>query len=625
MNFPVLDQVNNVKDLRLLKKEQLSILAQDIRDFLINITSKTGGHLGAGLGVVELTIALHYVFNTPQDKLIWDIGHQAYPHKILTGRKDKMPSIRQAGGISGFAKIAESEFDTFGAGHSSTSISAALGIAKARDLSSDDFEVIAVIGDSAMGAGMAFEALNHADSLNSRVIVILNDNDMSIAPAVGGLNKYLTKLISSQEYLSFRSKTKNITKKYTKKIASFLKSLERGTKEMFNNKSNFFEELGFYYIGPVDGHDLEEIIALLENVKSDKTLDGPILIHVVTEKGKGFNSPDCSYEKYHAVSKFDVKTKIQQKSSSVTYTKIFTNSLIEQMRQDDKIIAITAGMPTGTGLSEVAEIFPDRVYDVGIAEQHAVTFAAGFATQGYKPYVAIYSTFLQRAYDQIVHDVAIQKLPVRFIIDRAGYVGNDGPTHAGSYDIAFLSNLPNIVVMAPSDQLELQKMIKFSASLNDLPSSIRYPRGEVHEVCVDDVSEIELGKSRIITKGHDILVINLGTRLSALLSACKILEAKKIFPTIIDARFSNPIDFDLICKYVRTHKAIITIEEGASGGFGAKILEYLTQENYLQNKKIKNLHFPQEIMDQESQENMNIKAGLGVNEITDSIMQILAN
>jgi len=575
---PLLDTVQFPRDMRNFSDEQLEQLAVDLRSETVAAVAETGGHLGAGLGVVELTVALHHVFNTPDDKLIWDVGHQSYPHKILTGRRDKIRTLRKPNGLSGFCKRTESEYDPFGAGHSSTSISAALGMAVARDLSGKNNEVIAVIGDGAMSAGMAFEALNNAGSLGTRLIVILNDNDMSIAPPVGAMSAYLARLISSHPYHKLRDIGKTVASKFPEPFQRFAKRAEHLAREIAVG-GTLFEQLGFYYIGPVDGHNLSHLLPILRNIKNEKD-NTPILLHVVTRKGHGYAPAEESDDKYHGVSSFDVETGTQKKSvtAAPSYTKVFAESLIAEARKDDKIVAITAAMSSGTGLDLFEKEFPDRMFDVGIAEQHAVTFAAGLATQGYKPFCAIYSTFLQRAYDQVVHDVAVQQLPVRFAIDRAGLVGADGTTHAGSFDIAFLANLPNFVVMAASDEAELACMIATQAEINDRPSAVRYPRGEGTgaELPVQAVP-IAIGKGRIIRENADarVAILSLGTRLAECLKAADILAEKGVLATVADARFAKPIDEDLVRELLANHKLLITIEEGAIGGFGSHVAQFV--------------------------------------------------
>jgi len=623
----LLNKVNTPKDIRSFSDKELRTLSDELRQETIDAVSGIGGHLGAGLGVVELTVALHAVFNTPDDRLIWDVGHQAYPHKILTGRKDRIRTIRKDGGLAPFTKRAESEYDPFGTGHSSTSISAAVGMAAARDHDGTDNEVIAVIGDGAMSGGMAFEALNNAGSMDSKLIVILNDNDMSIAPPVGAFSAYLSRLISSKTFISMRKLAIKAVKKLPHNLETAAKKTEQYAKNMTTG-GNFFEEMGFYYIGPIDGHNLEHLLPVLRNVKEsdEKT---PILIHIVTEKGKGFDSPEQSEERHHAVKKFDIATRIQEKSvaNSPTYTSVFAESLEKQAEKDNKIVAITAAMPSGTGLNKFAESFPDRIYDVGIAEQHAVTFAAGLATEGYKPFVAIYSTFLQRGYDQIVHDVAIQKLPVRFAIDRAGLVGADGPTHAGSFDIAYLLPLPNFVVMAPSDEQELSDMIATSLSINDRPSAFRYPRGEATGCSYSKKGKVlEIGKGKIVKKGNKIAILSLGTRLEESLKAANILEKKGLSTTVADARFAKPIDTDLVKELVSNHDLLITIEEGSIGGFGSHVLDYISNENLLDgNIIIRNMYLPDSFIEHGSAYNMYEESGLNCSSIVDTALKAIGH
>lgn len=624
----LLDSITNPSDLKTLTTDQLKQLSDELREKTITAVSNTGGHLGAGLGVIELTVALHYTFNTPKDLIIWDVGHQTYPHKILTERKDRIHTLRQPGGLSGFTKRKESKYDPFGAGHSSTSISAALGMATARDMLNQDHEVLAVIGDGAMSAGMAYEAMNNAGASGKRLIVILNDNDMSIAPAVGAMSAYLSRLISSGPYLTLRNVAKNIASHLPKPLENAAKKTEQYAKNLTSG-GNLFEEMGFYYVGPLDGHNLSHLLPVLKNIRDDKTIDRPILIHAITEKGKGFESPDNSKEKYHAVSKFDITTKKQKKtiSSTPTYTEHFSNILIQLATQDPNIVAITAAMPSGTGLDSFAEKFKDRTYDVGIAEQHAVTFAAGLAAEGLKPFVTIYSTFLQRAYDQIVHDVAIQNLPVRFAIDRAGLVGADGPTHAGSFDIAFLSNLPNFVIMAPSDEQELQDMLTTATNINNAPSAIRYPRGESTGLALKNTGNtLEIGKGRIIQEGTDIALLSLGTRLNETKKAAALLEEQNISTTVADARFAKPIDTQLINTLAKNHKAILTIEEGATGGFGSHVLQHLTDNNLLnETLKAKALCLPDYFIEHNSPYNMYQEAGLNAEQIAEQATKLLNN
>ena len=577
-----LNKINFPTDLKQLNHSELKILKDELREEMINAVSETGGHLGAGLGVVELTVALHYIFDTPKDKIIWDVGHQSYPHKILTGRKDKIKTLRQGNGLSGFTKRLESEFDPFGAAHSSTSISAGLGIATANKLSNKSEEVVAVIGDGAMSAGMAYEAMNNAGASKTKMIVILNDNDMSIAKPVGAMKSYLAKIFSGKIYFNFRETLKLIfssfSKRFSKKAGEaedFLRSVVTG--------GTLFNSLGFYYIGPIDGHDLDVLLPVLKNAKESKH-KGPILIHIKTQKGKGYSFAEKSEDKYHGVSKFNIKTGIQQKSDSKvpSYTKVYANTLVKHAENDSKIIGITAAMPSGTGMDIFGNKFPNRMFDVGIAEQHAVTFAAGLATEGYKPYASIYSTFLQRAYDQVVHDVAIQSLPVRFAIDRAGLVGADGPTHAGSFDITYLATLPNFIVMAASDEAELVKMINTSVEINDKPCAFRYPRGNGTGVQLPDISEkIQIGKAKVVREGKKIAILNFGARLNECLIAEENLRKKGVNATIVDARFAKPLDENLIWQLATNHEVIITIEEGSIGGFGAHVSNFLNDKNLL--------------------------------------------
>lgn len=579
---PLLDTVKSPADIRNFTDEQLERLAHDLRVETIDAVSQTGGHLGAGLGVVELTVALHHVFGTPRDKIIWDVGHQAYPHKILTGRRDRIRTLRRPDGLSGFCKREESEYDVFGAGHSSTSISAALGMAVARDKKGEDHDVIAVIGDGAMSAGMAFEALNNAGSLGTRLIVVLNDNDMSIAPPVGAMSAYLACLISSHPYHTLRHIGKIVADKFPQPLARLARKAEHFARD-FAVGGTLFEQLGFYYVGPIDGHNLAHLLPVLRNVKNEKD-SGPILIHVVTEKGRGFVSPEVSQEKYHAVTAFDATTGVQKKApaKAPSYTRVFAESLVREAEKDERIIAITAAMPSGTGLDLFEKHFPERMYDVGIAEQHAVTFAAGLALEGFRPFCAIYSTFLQRAYDQVVHDVAIQKLPVRFAIDRAGLVGADGATHAGAFDITYLAALPHFVVMAAADEAELVHMVATAAAYHDGPIAFRYPRGE--GVGVELPAQgvpLEIGKGRIIREGKQVALLSLGTRLAECLKAADELAAQDISVTVADARFAKPLDETLIRNLLRDHELLMTIEEGAVGGFAAHVLSFAAREGLL--------------------------------------------
>ena len=621
----LLDNINFPKDLRDLKKKDLKQVSKELREKLIDAVSKTGGHLGAGLGVVELTVALHYVFDTPRDKLVWDVGHQAYPHKILTGRKDKIYTLRQGNGLSGFTKRSESEYDPFGAAHSSTSISSTLGMAVAKKLSNDKNQVVAVIGDGAMSAGMAYEAMNNAGALKSKLIVILNDNEMSIARPVGAMSRYLSKLLTGRLYFSLRETIKMIissfSKRFMKKAAKaedFLRGIVSG--------GTLFSELGFYYVGPVDGHDVEYLVEILENVKNSKH-QGPILVHVITQKGKGYDPAEQSGDKYHGVTKFNVNTGEQKKSASNTpsYTKVFAETLIKHAQNDTKIVGITAAMPSGTGMDLFQKKFPDRMFDVGIAEQHAVTFAAGLATEGFKPFAAIYSTFLQRAYDQVVHDVAIQSLPVRFAIDRAGLVGADGATHAGSFDITYLSTLPNFVVMGASDEAELVKMINTSVKINDRPSAFRYPRGNGIGIELPTIDEhLEIGKGRTIQEGKNVAIINFGGRLNECIIASEKLKSKGIKPTIIDARFAKPLDEKLIGEVASSHEVVITIEEGSIGGFGSHVSQYLFNKGILdRGLKFRSMILPDIFIDQDTPENMYRLAGLDADSIVKKVLETL--
>jgi len=621
----LLDQVNYPSDLRKLKEEELKQLAKELREELIDVVSTTGGHLGAGLGVVELTIALHYVFDTPKDKLVWDVGHQAYPHKIITGRRDRIRTLRKGGGLSGFTKRSESEYDTFGAAHSSTSISSSLGMAVAKSLSKDSNHVIAVIGDGAMSAGMAYEAMNNAGAMKSKLIVVLNDNDMSIARPVGAMSSYLAKLLSGKTYFSFRETIKSITSIFSKKFKDKAGKAEVFIRDIVSG-GTLFNELGFYYVGPIDGHNLDSLIPVLNNVKNLK-YDGPILVHVVTKKGKGYKPAEDSRDKYHGVSKFNVVTGEQSKprSNTPSYTKVFANTLIKHAENDTKIIGITGAMPSGTGMDIFGKKFPDRMFDVGIAEQHAVTFAAGLTTEGYKPFAAIYSTFLQRAYDQVVHDVAIQSLPVRFAIDRAGLVGADGPTHAGAFDITYLSTLPNFVVMAASDEAELVRMINTAVSINDRPCAFRYPRGNGLGVELPGINEIlELGKGKIVKEGSKIAILSFGTRLQECLKAADKLDAQGISTTVADARFAKPLDYKLIMDLCFHHEVLITIEEGSIGGFGSHIFQALSERGIFdKGLKIRSMILPDRFIDQDTPENMYKAAGLDAQAIEQKSLDTL--
>jgi len=621
----LLNQVNYPSDLRKLKEEELKQLAKELRKELIDVVSTTGGHLGAGLGVVELTIALHYVFDTPKDKLVWDVGHQAYPHKIITGRRDRIRTLRKGGGLSGFTKRSESEYDTFGAAHSSTSISSSLGMAVAKSLSKNSNHVIAVIGDGAMSAGMAYEAMNNAGALKSKLIVILNDNDMSIARPVGAMSSYLARLLSGKTYFSFRESIKYIISIFSKKFKDKAGKAEEFIRDIVSG-GTLFNELGFYYVGPIDGHNLDSLIPVLNNVKNSK-YNGPILVHVVTKKGKGYKPAEDSGDKYHGVSKFNIVTGKQSKpiSSTPSYTKVFANTLIKHAENDMKIIGITGAMPSGTGMDIFGKKFPDRMFDVGIAEQHAVTFAAGLTTEGYKPFAAIYSTFLQRAYDQIVHDVAIQSLPVRFAIDRAGLVGADGPTHAGAFDITYLSTLPNFVVMAASDEAELVRMINTAVSINDKPCAFRYPRGNGLGVNLPGISEIlELGKGKIVKEGSKIAILSFGTRLQECLKAADKLDAQGISTTVADARFAKPLDHKLIMDLCLHHEVLITIEEGSIGGFGSHIFQALSERGIFdKGLKIRSMILPDRFIDQDTSENMYKAAGLDAQAIEQKALDTL--
>ncbi len=623
----MLDRVQLPTDCRDFTLEELQQLADDLRRETIDSVATTGGHLGAGLGVVELTVALHHVFNTPRDKVIWDVGHQAYPHKILTGRRAQLRTIRQGGGLSGFCKREESEYDAFGAGHSSTSISAGLGMAVARDMNQDDFEVIAVIGDGAMSAGMAYEAMNNAGALGTRLIVILNDNDMSIAPPTGAMSAYLSRLISSHSYRSLRHVGKAVASKFPAPLARAARNAEKAVRT-FATGGTLFEQLGFYYVGPVDGHNLEHLLPVLKNVRDERD-SGPVLIHVVTQKGYGYAPAEGSDHKYHGVAKFDVKTGAQVKSPATapSYTDVFARSLTFHAAQDEKIVAITAAMPGGTGLDKFASQFPERMFDVGIAEQHAVTFAAGLAAEGYKPFCAIYSTFLQRAYDQLIHDVAIQNLPVRFAIDRAGLVGADGPTHAGSFDTAYLCTLPNMVVMAAGDEAELMHMVATASTYDAGPIAFRYPRGAGVGVALPaEGMPLEIGKGRIVREGKEVAILSFGTRLSECLNAAELLAEKGISTTVADARFAKPLDMALIESLIRNHTLILTIEEGASGGFGAHVLSEATNAGLLDNThcRLRVLTLPDCYQPHDTQERMYSDAGLDATHIASQISTLLA-
>ena len=621
----LLTQINYPADLRKFKKSDLKQISTELRDELIDVVSETGGHLGAGLGVVELTVALHYVFDTPKDKLVWDVSHQCYPHKIITGRKDKIKTLRKAGGLSGFTKRTESEYDPFGAAHSSTSISSTLGMSVAKKLSNNNNNVVAVIGDGAMSAGMAYEAMNNAGALKSKLIVILNDNDMSIARPVGAMSNYLAKLLSGKLYFSLRETVKMLISSFSKRFSQKAGKAEDLLRNIVTG-GTLFSELGFYYVGPIDGHDVENLVQIFENVKNSNH-QGPVLIHVRTQKGKGYKPAEDSGDKYHGVSKFNVSTGEQAKSSSnkPSYTKVFAETLIKHAEQDTKIIGITGAMPSGTGLNLFEKKFPDRVFDVGIAEQHAVTFAAGLATEGYKPYAAIYSTFLQRAYDQVVHDVALQSLPVRFAIDRAGLVGADGPTHAGSFDITYLSTLPNFVVMAASDESELVKMINTSVNINDRPSAFRYPRGNGVGIELPSIKEVlEIGKGRIIKEGKKVAILNFGTRLEECKKASEKLFSKGIDCTIVDARFAKPLDEKLIMEVATSHEVLITIEEGSIGGFGSHVMQFLSDRGVFdKGLKFRSMILPDIFIDQDTPEKMYETAGLDSLSIVNKVEETL--
>jgi 1-deoxy-D-xylulose-5-phosphate synthase len=619
-----LDQINLPEDVRRLDPGQLRQLADELRHEMIDAVSVTGGHLGAGLGVIELTVALHYVFDTPRDRLVWDVGHQAYPHKILTGRRDRIRTLRQGGGLSGFTRRAESEYDPFGAAHSSTSISAGVGMAVARDLAGQTNNVIAVIGDGAMSAGMAYEAMNNAGAMDSRLIVVLNDNDMSIAPPVGAMSAYLARLLSGRTYLSLREIGIQLAHRLPKffeeralRVDEFARTLVTG--------GTMFEELGFYYVGPIDGHNLDHLLPVLKNVRDVKA--GPILVHVVTKKGKGYEPAEKSADKYHGVVKFDVATGAQQKpkSNAPSYQKVFGESLIKEARKDDRIIAITAAMPSGTGVDLFSKEFPNRTFDVGIAEQHAVTFAAGLATEGFKPFAAIYSTFLQRAYDQVVHDVAIQRLPVRFAMDRAGLVGADGPTHAGSFDIAYLGCLPGFVLMAAADEAELVHMVATQVAIDDRPSALRYPRGDGVGVTMPEQGKpLEIGKGRIVREGSKVALFSYGTRLQECLKAAEELAALGLSTTVADARFAKPLDVDLLLRLAGEHEVLITIEEGAIGGFGSFVMQKLAEHGVLDGGlKVRAMILPDVFIEQDSPQIMYAKAGLDAKSIVAKVFEAL--
>ncbi|NEX93133.1 1-deoxy-D-xylulose-5-phosphate synthase [Caulobacter sp. 17J65-9] len=621
---PLLDKVQTPADTRDLSIAELRQLADDVRAETIDAVSQTGGHLGAGLGVVELTVALHHVFQTPKDILIWDVGHQAYPHKILTGRRDRIRTLRQGGGLSGFTKRAESEYDPFGAAHAATSISAALGFCAARDQRGEDNKVIAVIGDGSMSAGMAYEAMNNAAETTKQLVVVLNDNDMSIAPPVGGMSAYLAGLVSGGAYRQVRKIGKTVAGALPRPLRDAARKAEEYARGMVTG-GTLFEELGFYYVGPIDGHDLDHLVPVLRNVSQIN--DRPVLVHVVTQKGKGYAPAESAEDKYHGVVKFDVVTGAQAKppSNAPSYTKVFGKELIKRAERDPSIVAITAAMPTGTGLDLFGQAFPDRTFDVGIAEQHAVTFAAGLAADGMKPFCALYSTFLQRGYDQVVHDVAIQKLPVRFAIDRAGLVGADGPTHAGSFDVGYLGALPDFVIMAAADEAELAHMIATACEIDDRPSAFRYPRGDGVGVEIPELAApLEIGKGRVLREGTSVAILSLGTRLEASLKAADLLAARGVSATVADARFAKPLDTDMILRLAREHEALITVEEGSIGGFGAFVLHLLADRGALdRGLKVRTLTLPDEFQDQDKPEAMYVQAGLDADGIARAALNAL--
>jgi 1-deoxy-D-xylulose-5-phosphate synthase len=620
---PLLDTINSPADLRALEPSRLRQLADELRTETIDAVSQTGGHLGAGLGVVELTTALHYVFNTPDDKLIFDVGHQCYPHKILTERRDRIRTLRAGGGLSGFTKRAESPYDPFGAAHSSTSISAGLGFDVAHQMLGQPHRVVSVIGDGSMSAGMAYEAMNNAGAMKSRMVVILNDNDMSIAPPVGGMSAYLSRLISGKPYLSLRQVGKQLAQKFPRSFEKMAERAEEFARGMLTG-GTMFEELGFYYVGPVDGHNIDHLLPVLENVRDAK--QGPILVHVVTEKGKGYLPAEKSADKYHGVARFDVVTGTQMKgkSNAPAYTKVFANALVQEAEKDDRIVAVTAAMPSGTGLDIFGKAFPERTFDVGIAEQHAVTFCAGMAAGGLKPFAAIYSTFLQRGYDQVVHDVAIQSLPVRFAIDRAGLVGADGPTHAGSFDITYLATLPGFVVMAAGDEAELVHMVATAAAIDDRPSAFRFPRGEGVGVDMPQAGvPLEIGKGRILREGSSVAILSFGARLAEVMQAADDLAAMGLTATVADARFAKPLDEDLIARLAREHPLLVTIEEGAVGGFGSHVLQFLATNDLLDGLKVRPMVLPDSFIDQDKPQVMYDVAGLNAPQIVTTVVSAL--
>jgi 1-deoxy-D-xylulose-5-phosphate synthase len=621
----LLDKVKIPADLRLLPESDLRALSEEVRRATIDAVSVTGGHLGSSLGVVELTVALHHVFNTPKDRIIWDVGHQAYPHKILTGRRDRIKTLRQGGGLSGFTKRSESEYDPFGAAHSSTSISAGLGMAVARDLSGGDNQVIAVIGDGSMSAGMAFEAMNNAGSTHSRLIVILNDNDMSIAPPVGAMSAYLARLSSGPTFLALRDASKSIARHLPKSVDRALTRMAEHART-FVTGGTLFEEMGFYYVGPIDGHNLDHLLPVLKNVR-DANVGDPVLIHVVTQKGKGYAPAEAADDKYHGVNKFDVITgaQIKPKANAPSYTKVFGQSLVKEGEKDDKIVAITAAMPTGTGVDFFQKAFPKRTFDVGIAEQHAVTFAAGLAAEGLKPFCVIYSSFLQRGFDQVVHDVAIQNLPVRFALDRAGLVGADGATHAGSFDVAFLGILPNMVIMAAADEAELVHMVATAAAYDSGPIALRYPRGDGVGVEMPQAGvPLEIGKGRVIREGDKVAILSLGTRLAEALEAADLLAAQGISTTVADARFAKPLDVELLRRLASSHEVLITIEEGSVGGFGSFVLQQLAEDGFLdKGLRVRSMVLPDEFLEQDKPELLYGRAGLDAKGIVAKVFQAL--
>jgi len=622
---PLLDSLTDLSEMRGFSRDQLRQLADELRTEVIDAVSVTGGHLGAGLGVVELTVALHAVFKTPDDRLIWDVGHQAYPHKVLTGRRDRIRTLRQGGGLSGFTKRSESEYDPFGAAHSSTSISAGLGYAVGRDRAGRRNNVISVIGDGAMSAGMAYEAMNNAGAMNSRLIVVLNDNDMSIAPPVGAMSAYLSQLISSKPYASVRHIGKELARKFPRSFETAAKRAEEFARGFFTG-GTLFEELGFFYVGPIDGHNLDHLLPVLKNVR-DTDFDGPVLVHVVTKKGKGYGPAESAADKYHGVAKFDVVTGKQAKPTpkAPAYQNVFAQALIAEAEHDERIVAVTAAMPSGTGLNKFAERFPDRCFDVGIAEQHGVTFCAGMACEGLKPFAAIYSTFLQRAYDQVVHDVAIQSLPVRFAIDRAGMVGADGVTHQGSYDITYLGCLPGFVLMAPADEVELMHMVATAVQIDDRPCAFRYPRGEATGMEMPARgTPLEIGKGRVLREGTKVALLSYGTRLAAALAAAEELAARGLPTTVADARFAKPIDQDLTRRLAREHEVLITVEEGAIGGFAAQVMQFLAREGLLDNGlKFRPMTLPDFFIDHDKPEKQIEAAGLATRDIVATVLQAL--